>query len=154
MLRRNLYTRLKSQTRTNERERERERENSARSAPLIKRLKRRGKSLFLSLFLSSSLALTKTTAPKKRFDLSSSSSLCGIVVSFTFSFLLSSRLLKVSRETRRDRAFRDTRDQREVRRILGGERKTKSRNNLKVPRSIHGGTTNVKLVPLRCLKVT
>jgi hypothetical protein len=38
-------------------------------------LKRRGKSCFLSLFLSSSLALTQTTAPKKRFDLSSSSSL-------------------------------------------------------------------------------
>jgi hypothetical protein len=65
-----------SQTeRTRGRERERERENSARSAPLLKRLKRRGKSCFLSLFLSSSLALTQTTAPKKRFDLSSSSSL-------------------------------------------------------------------------------
>lgn len=89
------------------------RENSARSAPLLKRcLKRREKSLFLSLFLSSSLALTQTTfAPKKRFDLSfflfpfSS----GIVVSrarrfLSFSLFFSSRL---SSETRRDRAFRD-----------------------------------------------
>ena len=108
-----LYTRLKKSHKPNEREgeRERERENSARSAPLLKRLKRRGKSCFLSLFLSSSLALTQTTAPKKRFDLSfflfpfSS----GIVVSrarrfLSFSLFFSSRL---SSETRRDRAFRD-----------------------------------------------
>ena len=109
-----LYTRLKKShkhERTRGREREKERENSARSAPLLNRLKRRGKSCFLSLFLSSSLALTQTTAPKKRFDLSfflfpfSS----GIVVSrarrfLSFSLFFSSRL---SSETRRDRAFRD-----------------------------------------------
>ena len=50
-----MYTRLKSHKheRTRGRERESERENSARSAPLIKRLKRRGKSLFLSRLLRS-----------------------------------------------------------------------------------------------------
>ena len=111
MLRRNVYSLEESQTRTNEREREREseRENSARSAPLLKRSKRRGKSCFLSLFLSSSLALTQTTAPKKRFDLSSSSSLFPLGSSsrsrfLSFSLFFSSRL---SSETRRDRAFRD-----------------------------------------------
>ena len=138
-----MYTRLKKSHKPNEREgeRERERENSARSAPLLKRLKRRGKSCFLSLFLSSSLALTQTTAPKKRFDLSfflfpfSS----GIVVSrarrfLSFSLFFSSRL---SSETRRDRAFRDiyiyiharARDQREVRRMnTPSEKKEKRRS--------------------------
>ena len=118
-----------SQTeRTRGRERERERENSARSAPLLKRLKRRGKSCFLSLFLSSSLALTQTTAPKKRFDLSSSSSLfppgsSSLAHVVFFPSLSFSRL--VSRVKRVEIArfeiyiyiYTRARDQREVRRM-------------------------------------
>ena len=120
-----------SQTRTNERERERERvrENSARSAPLLKRLKRRGKSCFLSLFLSSSLALTQTTfAPKKRFDLSSSSSLFPpgssslvhvvFFPSLSFSRLVSRvKLDEIARFEIYIYIYTRARDQREVRRM-------------------------------------
>ena len=129
-----------SQTeRTRGRERERERENSARSAPLLKRLKRRGKSCFLSLFLSSSLALTQTTAPKKRFDLSSSSSLfppgsSSLVHVVFFPSLSFSRL--VSRVKRVEIARFEiyiynarARDQREVRRMnTPSEKKEKRRS--------------------------
>ena len=125
MLRRNVYS--LEVTNTNEREGERERKNSARSAPLIKRLKR-GKSLFLSLFLSSSLALTKTTTPPlRKNDLIFLLPLNGDrrrLRFLSFSRLVSSKSLE---KLDNDRAFRDARDQREVR-ILGGERKTKRRN--------------------------
>ena len=136
MLRRNVYS--LEVTNTNEREGERERKNSARSAPLIKRLKR-GKSLFLSLFLSSSLALTKTTTPPlRKNDLIFLLPLNGDrrrLRFLSFSRLVSSKSLE---KLDNDRAFRDTRDQREVLRILGGERKTKRRNKRR-------NTTNVVL---------